>query len=263
MKKLSLEESKKMQLDILDFVTDVCEKNKIRYWLEFGTLIGAVRHKGYIPWDDDIDIGMLREDYVKFREIFNDPSKRYELHDIENDKDYNFLFAKIFDTKTVEKDPNAMKETCLNIDLFIFDDVPDSERLQRKIFDRRDLFRKLNNIQVLGMNKSSFVKTFMTHLIKPFFMLLPSNYFLRKFYKEMQRYGKNEKFAANLCGYARYVVNKSDVSETILTQFENRQYRIPVGFDRMLTSCFGDYMTLPPVEKRCLPHSCIEIFVKD
>ena len=263
MRKLSLEEAKKMQMDILDFIASVCEQNKIRYWLEFGTLIGAVRHKGYIPWDDDIDIGMLREDYVKFREIFNDPSRRYELHDIENDPDYNFLFAKIYDTKTVEKDPNAMKETCLNVDLFIFDDVPENKKIQKRLFNKRDLYRRLNNLQVLGYKKGAIQKTLLACLLKPLLLLLPKNYFFIKFYKKMQKFKTNRNMAANLCGYSRYVFDKSDVSETILTQFEDRLYRIPVGYDRMLTSCFGDYMVLPPVEKRFNPHSKIEIFLKD
>lgn len=66
MRKLELEEIKQIQLEILDDITEFCKQNNIKFWIDYGTLLGAVRHKGYIPWDDDVDIGMLREDYDRF-----------------------------------------------------------------------------------------------------------------------------------------------------------------------------------------------------
>ena len=77
MRKVELEELRKIQISILDVVADFCEKHKINYWIDSGTLLGAIRHKGYIPWDDDIDIGMLREDYDKFKKLFNQYNDRY------------------------------------------------------------------------------------------------------------------------------------------------------------------------------------------
>lgn len=79
MKQLNEEEVKIYQLGILNTVTDFCEKNKIKYWLDSGTLLGAIRHKGYIPWDDDIDIGMLRVDFDRFMHTFNQEGGRYKF----------------------------------------------------------------------------------------------------------------------------------------------------------------------------------------
>ena len=89
-KKIELDELKKRQLNILDVVTHFCEKNDINYFLDCGTLLGAVRHKGYIPWDDDIDIGMMRDNYDKFLKLFNEKNTRYKALTCEIDD--NFLY---------------------------------------------------------------------------------------------------------------------------------------------------------------------------
>ena len=153
MRRLSPEEVKKIQIEILDVVAAFCEENKINYWLESGTLIGAVRHKGYIPWDDDIDIGMLREDYDRFADLFNKSNDRYRFVDIDNTPDYYAAFAKIIDTNTVlyEPDKNGNKLS-VNIDLFVFDNAPDDDKELKKMYDKRDrlqlivLFSKHDNV---------------------------------------------------------------------------------------------------------------------
>ena len=108
MNEIKLDELKKIQLDILVFIDDFCEKNNINYWIDCGTLLGAVRHKGYIPWDDDIDIGMLREDYDKFMKIFNNccNNSKYKFISYETDKNWPFPFGKVLDITTVLYEPD-------------------------------------------------------------------------------------------------------------------------------------------------------------
>lgn len=101
MKHIDIDELKQIQFDILVAVHDFCVEHDLKYTLAFGTLLGAVRHKGYIPWDDDIDIAMCRKDYDFFVSHFNGTSDFYKVYDIRTDEDYVYGFAKVADTRTV------------------------------------------------------------------------------------------------------------------------------------------------------------------
>ena len=104
--KLQIEEVKQIQLGILDVVADFCDQNQIQYWIDSGTLLGAIRHKGYIPWDDDIDVGMLREDYDRFTKLFNEKNDRFQFCCIENSPEFFVPHGKVTDTSTVLYEPN-------------------------------------------------------------------------------------------------------------------------------------------------------------
>ena len=102
MKRIDVEELKKIQVGILDYFDAFCKKNSIHYWLDYGTLLGAIRHKGFIPWDDDVDITMLREDYEKAAQIFNKQGcSRYVFQTPSNFKDACYPFGKLIDTSTI------------------------------------------------------------------------------------------------------------------------------------------------------------------
>ncbi|OBZ33321.1 phosphorylcholine transferase LicD [Megasphaera sp. DISK 18] len=100
MGKINNEQMKKLELSMLLDVAQFCDEHSIRYYLCGGTLLGAIRHKGFIPWDDDIDIMMPRPDYMKFVNSYNGSNKNYIVKSIENDSDYWRTFAKVFDLNT-------------------------------------------------------------------------------------------------------------------------------------------------------------------
>ena len=140
MREIDLDELRKLQIDILNDIDNFCKKNKINYWIDCGTLLGAIRHSGYIPWDDDIDIGMLRDDYDKFVKSYNRKGNRYQLNAVEINNDYYYPFGKVFDTKTVlyEPDENGIK-TAVFVDVFVYDNAPDDDQKLKKMYDKKSL----------------------------------------------------------------------------------------------------------------------------
>ena len=138
--KLSSEELRKLQrieLEMLIEVDRICQKHNIQYSLDGGTLLGAVRHKGFIPWDDDIDIGMKREDYTIFTQQFNHgDNKRYSFHCLENDKNYLYPMGKVLDNATVLYEPNKEYgyQIAVYIDVFVYDHIPSDPSIVNLIF---------------------------------------------------------------------------------------------------------------------------------
>ncbi len=126
---LELDELKQVQLGIMDFVDRFCRTNDIRYFITAGTLIGALRHKGYIPWDDDIDIVMLRDDYEKFIRLMAMSDGRYKVEAFGTNNDCTYAFAKVYDDTTIfyqGYEGKKQKLIGINIDVFPLDYVTDN-----------------------------------------------------------------------------------------------------------------------------------------
>ena len=113
MEEMTIEELRKIQIEMLEHIDTICEKHNLKYFLLGGTLIGAIRHKGYIPWDDDIDICMPREDYKKLIEIINtQEDNKYTILNPYENEDYYYFFSKMVDNDTIliEDNYNRIKE---------------------------------------------------------------------------------------------------------------------------------------------------------
>lgn len=251
MRQITIEEIKRVQLEILSEVANFCEKNEIKYWLDGGTLIGAIRHKGYIPWDDDIDIGMLREDYCVFSKQFNQTNDRYQFISCELGTS-PFPFGKVIDSNTVlyEPDEKGFKSS-INIDIFPYDDAPEDKNEIERIFDKRDHYLKLYVLQEGLMVPDRKWKKIVKSVSKVILATVPKGFFANKEVANATMYnGKNCGLIGNFCGVARAVCDKSVFDETIDTEFEGKSFKIPKRYHEWLTAFYGDYMTLPPIEKR-------------
>lgn len=175
-KQLTTEEVKKMNLDILSVVADFCEKNGLRYWLYYGTLIGAIRHNGYIPWDDDIDIIMPRPDYEKFLKSFNQTSgSKYQVIEDRITPGYHTTFAKVHNPKTIiESEFSNEMAFGVFIDIFPFDGVKDAKqskcaKIILKLLSAKDnkWWRKRKLISNIGL-----------YVFKIIMLPIPVNYLL-------------------------------------------------------------------------------------
>lgn len=257
-KEINLDELKKIQINILDYINKVCKENNINYWIDCGTLLGAVRHQGYIPWDDDIDIGMLRSDYDKFLKVFNQKKSQYRLFAAELDKDYYFQFGKVIDTKTVlyEPDENGIKSG-VYVDVFVYDNAPDDDNELKKMYDKRDFYNKFRIAQLYPdlYDKTSLRKKIMRFFLNIYLKLLPKNYYNNKCIKNSKKYmNKDTKRVGNFTSAKRMVGDKEIFKSFILLDFENKKYPAPVGYKKWLEAFYGDYMKLPPKEKRVSLH---------
>lgn len=242
-----------IELDLLEQFINVCEINKLKYFLIGGSLLGAIRHGGIIPWDDDIDVGMPREDYNRFLQLGNEFQHPYFLQTPRTDKGYAYSYAKLRNSET----------TCL-VPMFqyqgfnhgIFLDVFPYDKWKQEEGD--DVF---NRIHKLAYDNSTYMR-----LTNPFLSennvervrQWPGQNYI-KVYDEIQRLASSFKndntdkiakvvFAFNL---SQEIHNIKDYNETLSMDFNHLRVRIPKGFDNILKVYFGsDYMKYPPIEKR-------------
>ena len=256
MKQLNKEEVKVYQLGILNMVVEFCEKNKIQYWLDCGTLLGAIRHKGYIPWDDDIDIGMFRPDFDRLMHTFNQENSRYKFICNELDKECVYPYGKVLDTDTILYEPNEKGITsCINIDVFVYDNAPDDALECKKMYDRRDRYSMLNALQNRMIGTHSVVKDIVKSVGFVALKFYPKGYFARKVVCNSKIYADvSTKSVGNFTSASKIVCEKEIFSSFIKVPFEGKEYNAPIGYDKWLTAFYGDYMQLPCEEERVSHH---------
>lgn len=249
---------KSLLLEILDDVDRVCRENNIRYFLLGGSMLGAIRHNGIIPWDDDIDIGMPREDYERFKTIAAEklsPNHRFLYNGI--DRKYHYFFGKVYhqETTLVEfKDPFYVGGVF--VDIFPLDGLPSRRMLSDIHYKHFDIWRNLSALAAIStIHESSKVKHLLKSVLKK---MLSLDFCLKMCDRIARRYPfAKSAYVVNFGGAWRKkeITVHDNFAYGIEWTFEGRKMKIPVGYRNILTEMYGDFMTPPPVEKQVSHHS--------
>lgn len=262
MREISIDELKQIQLDILLKIDEFCRKNGIEYFLDGGTGIGAARHKGYIPWDDDIDIGMTRPNYEKFIHSFNGVYPHLDLYASELDWNYYVAHANVCDNRT--RLVEALSDfrgfnLGVKVDIFPFD-VTDTDyaaslrthKKQRHLL--RLMSRKRRNLKTTWKtNKVNFVTCVLVRTLTCF---ISFSSLQKKMYHNATRFKFEEgEYAYDMVNPFPKMVRcpRSAFDEYMDVEFEGHIVRTIKGYDTYLNALYPGYMT-PPPEKDRVPH---------
>lgn len=263
---LTLEQHQQILYEILYMVDDFCKAHDIPYFLVGGSLLGAVRHQGIIPWDDDVDIAMTRDNYERFIKEFHAESvEGYELYDFEHKEDYLFPFAKLVKNNTW----TPIEYHKIHIDIFVYDGCGDSvEQAQSHFSQVRENITRIIRVFLLKPSRSSygsgrlFLRRFPIDFTRYYYLkLFPKrkNEFIRQTYAQCQKYKLDEsKYSAcivwGVYGKGEIQPSESFIKLTAMT-FGERNLPVPSGWHKYLTGIYGDYMTPPPLENRRRRHT--------
>lgn len=254
-----IKEKQKIAYDILDYFATLCDSNKIEYMLAYGTLLGAVRHKGFIPWDDDVDVMMLRDEFNKFVSIMKENNHPYyKLISMQNNKEYFAPLAKLYDDRTLLIQEYGQEERTqygVYIDIFIVDFLPDDSGDAQKYYKHSSLLRLFWGMSIRTYTSSTRKKLskFLRIPVMFFCKLVGYQRWLRKYDNYASKYNGLTKHAGIVLmgeGYKKECHNIEMYQNCSLVEFGGKFFKGPKDCDVYLTSMYGDYMTLPPVEDR-------------
>lgn len=248
-------ELRKIQIGILDEVVRICNANNIRYSLSSGTLLGAVRHKGYIPWDDDIDLYMKRSEFTKFVSCFNAQTQApFELLSPGISKDYFYLYGKVIDKRTIMQETEIPEyQIGVNIDIFPIDFVPEDTGERKRFYKILYLIHKIRKCKKIDHCYLSSKVAYYAYRLLPISVSAIDRLLNKKFFNgtksskvcyltEGLKLGPHKFFSASLF---------DDLADI---EFEGKFYSAFRDYDSYLTNTFGNYMQLPPVEERVTHH---------
>ena len=258
MKEIKVSEYKTILIDILKEFDKFCRTNNLKYSLAYGTLLGSLRHKGFIPWDDDVDVMMLRDDYELFIKTFEHPYLKLIHHSMDNGYPYPFL--KLYDSRTIiEEQTDSPNNFGLYVDIFPIDGLPNNFLMRKIIICFLIFLRELLNIKNMqGSQKRSFYKNFCVRLMKKLLSPVSSAYISARMNK-IAKFNRVEdsRYAGNLL----WCTNKTKSFDISIfkglteVKFENLTCYGLTKYDEWLNLTYGDYMQLPPENSRVSNHS--------
>ena len=251
------------ELEILKDFIDLCDRHDIDYFGVGGTAIGAVRHQGFIPWDDDMDVGMLRDDYEKFLQVApGEIEGKYELMNAEINKDclgYTMRMCKV-GTKHITDEHSKYPTTFgIRIDIFPYDNVPEDPKLRKKQLRDINLYNRMYILRIIPnptvpfkgvMGKIMSAGCFVVHYLLKAFVSV--DYINRKYRETSLRYHNQTSLVASLCDVEPEIsiVKKDEIFPLQELKFEGMTVKAMACNHEMLTRMYGDYMEMPPEEQR-------------
>ena len=259
--KLDLKDVQEISYEILKEFKDFCNTNGLRYYLAYGTLIGAIRHKGFIPWDDDIDVFMPRPDYEKLLQLYTD-NANYQLYSPRKQKNYYCCYMKLVDANTYHFMPDgSVCQRGIDIDIFALDGQPEEFSIAKSNFEKT--FKKYNNICLRmvryryssGGGIVSYLKRVLARMLISCGIVAKLSTFFDQQYIYYD-YDSATYVAPSNANISELFVlwDKNYFESCIQVKFEKEKFSVPVGYDEILSSYYGNYMALPSEDKRISTH---------
>lgn len=257
MQRLNTEDIHAVLLDILKDIDSFCQENSIQYSLSGGTLLGAVRHHGFIPWDEDADIVMPRPDFERFKASYT--GRRYAI--VPQEKGAEFyngnIHLKVHDSTTIlheKKSPKSFRFGVF-VDVFAMDGLPEDSHARKKLFKASRHFSHRCFYNQLPLF-SSATSVFGGLLARIESKLMPLHYWQKKFHELESLPYEGSRYVGVICGLhgVRETLPREAFASYERVPFEDTTLPIATGYDTILTSFYGDYTTPPPADKRSDAH---------
>ena len=256
---LNVKEVQNLQLEILKYFDKFCRDNKLKYFLAGGTMLGAIRHKGFIPWDDDIDVCMPREDYEKLINSTNFETNNFKILETRKSEKFVHLFAKVVNINYVNNDYDKISERYgIDIDIFPIDGLGNNKKKAYKV--GKKILKKKKNIYICFSENHKFISKIL--------LKLNINKILYK--NLLNKLNKNSfydsAYVGSIVGGLRElkeIFERRVYDEEIEVTFENYNFLGMKNYDEYLKRMYGEYMKLPSIEARVPPHNIEVIRVKN